>query len=154
MATSVPVPMAMPRSAWARAGASLMPSPTIATTCPSAWRAATRSALSAGRTSAMTWSMPTSAATVWAVAALSPVTIQTCRPRAFSWATASAASGLTVSATVTRPASGAVDGDVHRGAARCGRAGGVVGQRGRVDAEAGHVGLVADRDRCARRRGR
>ena len=31
MATSAPVPMAIPRSAWARAGASLMPSPTIAT---------------------------------------------------------------------------------------------------------------------------
>ena len=31
MATSVPVPMAMPTSAWARAGASLMPSPTMAT---------------------------------------------------------------------------------------------------------------------------
>ena len=31
-ATSAPVPMAMPRSAWASAGASLMPSPTMATT--------------------------------------------------------------------------------------------------------------------------
>ena len=31
MATSVPVPMAMPTSACASAGASLMPSPTIAT---------------------------------------------------------------------------------------------------------------------------
>ncbi len=31
MATSVPVPMAMPTSAWARAGASLMPSPTMPT---------------------------------------------------------------------------------------------------------------------------
>ena len=35
MATSVPVPMAMPRSAWASAAASLTPSPTIATTRPS-----------------------------------------------------------------------------------------------------------------------
>ncbi len=34
MATSVPVPMAIPTSALARAGASLMPSPTMATTCP------------------------------------------------------------------------------------------------------------------------
>ena len=34
MATSVPVPMAMPRSAWARAGASLIPSPTMATVLP------------------------------------------------------------------------------------------------------------------------
>ena len=35
MATSVPVPMAMPTSAWASAGASLMPSPTMATRRPS-----------------------------------------------------------------------------------------------------------------------
>ena len=41
MATSVPVPMAMPRSAWASAGASLMPSPTIATTWPCACSAVT-----------------------------------------------------------------------------------------------------------------
>ena len=33
-ATSAPVPIAMPTSAWASAGASLMPSPTIATTRP------------------------------------------------------------------------------------------------------------------------
>src|SRR4028119_38014 len=36
IATSVPVPMAMPRSAPASAGASLMPSPTIATAFPDA----------------------------------------------------------------------------------------------------------------------
>jgi hypothetical protein len=40
MATSVPVPMAMPRSAWTSAGASLTPSPTMATTLPSACRQA------------------------------------------------------------------------------------------------------------------
>ena len=34
MAMSVPVPIAIPTSAWASAGASLIPSPTIATTCP------------------------------------------------------------------------------------------------------------------------
>ena len=34
IATSVPVPIAIPRSAWASAGASLTPSPTIATTRP------------------------------------------------------------------------------------------------------------------------
>ena len=33
-ATSVPVPIAMPRSAWASAAASLTPSPTMATTLP------------------------------------------------------------------------------------------------------------------------
>ncbi len=34
MATSVPVPMANPTLAWARAGASLMPSPTMPTISP------------------------------------------------------------------------------------------------------------------------
>ena len=63
MATSVPVPMAMPRSAWARAGASLTPSPTMATRGRRCLQAsATSAALSPGRTSATTWSMPTSRA--------------------------------------------------------------------------------------------
>ena len=46
----------------ASAGASLMPSPTIATTCPSACSAATRRPSRPGSTSASTWSMPTWAA--------------------------------------------------------------------------------------------
>ena len=58
MATSVPVPMLRPRSAWASAGASLTPSPTIATTRPSACRRLTTSAFSDGSTSAITSSMP------------------------------------------------------------------------------------------------
>ena len=41
MATSVPAPMATPISAWARAGASLTPSPTMATLRPSACSSAT-----------------------------------------------------------------------------------------------------------------
>ena len=86
MATSAPVPMAMPRSAWARAAASLMPSPAIATTWPCSCSAVTLAALSAGSTSASTWVMPTWAATAWAVAALSPVIIHTSRPSASSWA--------------------------------------------------------------------
>ena len=58
MATSVPVPIATPTSAEASAGASLIPSPTIATAVPSAWSAATAAALPSGRTSASTRSMP------------------------------------------------------------------------------------------------
>ena len=54
IATSVPVPIAMPRSAWASAGASLMPSPTIATTLPSACSAVTLAAFCSGSTSAST----------------------------------------------------------------------------------------------------
>jgi hypothetical protein len=44
IATSVPVPMAMPTCAWANAGASLMPSPAIATMCPSRCKRLTTSA--------------------------------------------------------------------------------------------------------------
>ena len=73
IAASVPVPMASPRSAWASAAASLTPSPTMATTLPSACSRLTTSTLSAGSTSAITSSMPTSAATVRATASLSPV---------------------------------------------------------------------------------
>ena len=54
MATSVPVPIARPRSAWASAAASLTPSPTMATTLPSACSRLTTSTLSAGSTSAIT----------------------------------------------------------------------------------------------------
>ena len=57
-AISVPAPMAMPTSARANAGASLMPSPTIATGAfAESWR--TMRSFSAGSTPAMTSSVPT-----------------------------------------------------------------------------------------------
>src|SRR3989304_1223721 len=46
LATSVPEPIAMPTSAWARGGASLVPSPTIATALPSPSRSPPSPALS------------------------------------------------------------------------------------------------------------
>ena len=49
IATSVPVPIAIPRSACASAGASLTPSPTIATMRPSACRRVTTSRLAGGQ---------------------------------------------------------------------------------------------------------
>ena len=49
IATSVPVPMARPRSAWASAGASLTPSPTMATTRPSRLQAADDLGLAGGQ---------------------------------------------------------------------------------------------------------
>src|SRR5918996_6167792 len=52
IATSVPVPMAMPTWACARAGAPLTPSPAIATTLPSPWSRRMTSAFCSGRTSA------------------------------------------------------------------------------------------------------
>ena len=42
-------PSAMPASAWARAGASLIPSPTMATRRPACWRSSIHRALSAGK---------------------------------------------------------------------------------------------------------
>src|SRR5215218_3184571 len=48
IATSVPVPIAIPRSACASAGASLTPSPTIATTSPASCSRRTSAALSPG----------------------------------------------------------------------------------------------------------
>src|SRR5579884_770962 len=48
MAMSVPWPMAMPTSACIRAGASLIPSPTIATREPAAWSSRMSSALPPG----------------------------------------------------------------------------------------------------------
>ena len=82
MATSAPVPIAMPRSAAASAGASLMPSPTIATMRPSACSRSTSAALSAGRTSARTRSAGCRPARrpPAAVAPPSPVTSQTSMP--------------------------------------------------------------------------
>ena len=59
IATSVPLPMAIPISACAKAGASLIPSPTIPTFTPVSCNFFTSFALSAGKTSAKTKSIPT-----------------------------------------------------------------------------------------------
>ncbi len=67
MAMSLPVAMAMPISAVTRAGASLIPSPAMATFRPLACSSRIFSAFSVGRTSAMTSSMPTCLA-MWAAA--------------------------------------------------------------------------------------
>mmetsp|Transcript_21806 Transcript_21806/g.64345 ORF Transcript_21806/g.64345 Transcript_21806/m.64345 type:complete len:201 (+) Transcript_21806:1037-1639(+) len=102
-ATSVPEPMATPTSAWARAGASLMPSPTMATRRPSSCSAATARALCLGSTSA--WvrlsSTPRSRATARAVRTLSPVRMLTRKPASRRALTTAAASGFKVSATAT-----------------------------------------------------
>ncbi len=116
MATSAPVPIATPRSAAARAGASLMPSPTMATTLPRARSSSTTPALSPGSTWARTRSggIPTCAATARAVARWSPVTSQASMPAASRARTASADSGFTGSAIASSPAGRAVDGHEDR----------------------------------------
>ena len=95
----------MPTSACASAGASLMPSPTIATSRPPSRSRLISSAFASGSTSARTRVMPACPAIASAVARWSPVSITTSRPRARSAATAADASGLSTSATATMPSS-------------------------------------------------
>jgi len=81
-----------------------MPSPTIPTTLPSAWRRLTSAALCSGMTSATTRVMPTCRAMAAAVSRLSPVIMTTSIPRFCRAATAAADPSLTVSATPRTPA--------------------------------------------------
>ena len=71
----VPVFIATPTSAWASAGASLVPSPVIATSRPSACSSRISSSLRSGVASARKSSTPASSAIFAAVSRLSPVTI-------------------------------------------------------------------------------
>ncbi len=103
MAVSVPAaPMAKPMSARARAGASLIPSPTMPTREPSAWRASTSRSLSSGRRLPRAASMPTWAAMAAAVCGLSPVSIRVFTSSACSSRIASRLLSLTPSATAKR----------------------------------------------------
>ena len=97
--------MAMPTFAAASAGASLTPSPAMATIRPSFCSANTCLNLSSGMTSAFTSSSPNCLATACAVVALSPVSTTIRRPDARSWPIASSVVDLIGSATLTRPAS-------------------------------------------------
>ncbi len=75
LAAVVPVFMATPTSAWASAGASLVPSPVIATSLPSACSRRMRRILSSGVAWARKSSTPASLAIAAAVIGLSPVII-------------------------------------------------------------------------------
>ena len=104
MATSVPVPMAMPTSASLSAGASLMPSPAIATCRPVARSAFTLATFPSGSTSASTASRPRVLATASAVRRLSPVSITMFSPSSCNSRIASGVVSLIGSATATTPA--------------------------------------------------
>ena len=104
IATSVPVPIAMPTSAPANAGASLIPSPAMATLWPLACSARTRSILSCGRTSPWTSSMPSVRATALAVVTPSPVAMTIFKPAACRDAMASPVVALMGSDTAISPA--------------------------------------------------
>ena len=75
LAADVPVFMATPTSAWARAGASLVPSPVIATSLPPSCSRLISAILSSGVASARKSSTPASSAIARAVSGLSPVII-------------------------------------------------------------------------------
>ncbi len=75
LAACVPVFIATPTSAWARAGASFVPSPVIATSLPPACSFLISAILSSGVASARKSSTPASAAIAAAVSGLSPVII-------------------------------------------------------------------------------
>ena len=104
IATSVPAPIAIPISAWAKAGASLTPSPTIATNFPSSCSFLTYFALSSGKTSANTLFMPRFLPIVSAVFLLSPVIIATSNPNSFICLTAFSAFSFMGSAAAATPA--------------------------------------------------
>ena len=83
-AADVPVFMATPTSACASAGASLVPSPVIATRPPPSCSRRMRASLSSGVASASKSSTPASAAIACAVSGLSPVTMTVRMPIARS----------------------------------------------------------------------
>jgi hypothetical protein len=97
LAAWVPVFMATPTSASASAGASLVPSPVIATSCPAACSARMRSILSSGVAWAMNSSTPASRAIAAAVTGLSPVIMTVRMLRALISLNFSAMPGLIVS---------------------------------------------------------
>ena len=122
LATSVAVDTAIPICAWRNAGASLAPSPHIATLWPPFWNALTSLYLSSGRTPAKTAncsgvtaspigpggqtapSSPTARATIAAVAGASPVTITVRTPNVRISATNAAESARGGSLSAISPA--------------------------------------------------
>ncbi len=99
----VPVFMATPTSAWASAGASLVPSPVIATSRPPRCCSLISSSLASGVASARKSSTPDSSAILAAVSGLSPVTMTVRIPIARSRLKRSRMPSLTTSLRYTTP---------------------------------------------------
>ncbi len=102
-AAAVPEFMATPTSACARAGASLVPSPVMATSRPPDCSRRISSSLSSGVASARKSSTPDSSAMARAVSGLSPVIMTVRMPIVRSSAKRSAIPGLTTSVSSTMP---------------------------------------------------
>ena len=101
----VPVFMATPTSAWASAGASLVPSPHIATSLPLACSSRISLSLSSGVACARKSSTPASAAIAAAVIGLSPVIMMVRMPMRRSSAKRSRMPPLTMSLSWMTPSS-------------------------------------------------
>ena len=104
IAISVPAPMAIPTSARVRAGASLIPSPTIAT-FPSSFNFLITSSFPSGKTPAITSSTPACSPIAFAVRSLSPVSMTTLIPIFFNSLTACGLFSFIMSATAIMPIS-------------------------------------------------
>ena len=96
--------MAIPTSAWVKAGASFIPSPTMAIKPNLSCNLLISSTLPSGRTSATMWSMPTSLAMALAVLSLSPVIMAVSNPNCFNSRIAWIESPFRASATAMIPA--------------------------------------------------
>ena len=102
IAISLPAPIATPREADVRAGASFIPSPTMHT-FPSALSEFIIFALSLGFMFAMTLSIPTRFAMLFAVVSLSPLSIYTLIPNSFNLDIASILSSFNSSSIAMIP---------------------------------------------------
>ena len=103
LAADVPLFIATPTSAWASAGASLVPSPVIATSLPPSCSRLMSAILSSGLASARKSSTPASSAIALAVNGLSPVIITVRMPIRRSSSNRSAMPCLTMSFSATTP---------------------------------------------------
>ena len=107
--------IATPTSAWASAGASLVPSPVMATNFPSACSRRMRSILSLGVACARKSSTPASRAMAAAVRGLSPVIIKVRIPIARNWLKRSRMPPLTMSFSSITPSAPRVFSATTRG---------------------------------------
>src|SRR5262245_9296700 len=103
LAACVPVFMATATSAWARAGASLVPSPVMATSRPSDWRSRISLSFISGVAWARKSSTPASALMAAAVSGLSPVIMMVLMPMRRSWANRSRIPPFTMSLSWITP---------------------------------------------------
>ena len=145
-ATSAPVPMAMPTSAAASAGASFTPSPAMATLAPLPRSSSTSACLAPGVMSARISSMPRllrDRLRRHGVVAGRHDDLQPAFPQRADRIGCVGLDRVGHRDDAGRPA---VDGDEHRGASVRPQLVGAAGESGDVGADAAHHGVIAERD--------